>query len=214
MKKAQEKLYRTASVLALITIAYNLVEGGVSAWFGVEDESLALFGFGMDSFVEVISGAGIWHMVRRQRKNPEQEPDRFERRALRITGCGFYLLATGLLATAVYDGYSRHAPETTFWGMVISVVSVLSMWLLIRQKVKVGSALGSQAILADAACTRVCLYLSLILLASSAGYHLTGIGWLDAAGALGIAWFSLKEGKEALDKARGIQCGCSCSCKG
>jgi divalent metal cation (Fe/Co/Zn/Cd) transporter len=214
VEPAKERLYKTAAVLAVITVVYNLLEGGVSAWFGLEDESLALFGFGMDSFVEVISGAGIWHMVRRQRENPEQEPDQFERRALKITGGGFYLLAAGLLATAVYDSYSHHAPETTFWGMVISVVSIFTMWLLIRQKVKVGRALGSQAILADAACTRVCLYLSLILLVSSAGYHLTGIGWLDAAGALGIAWFSLKEGKEAFDKARGIQCSCSCSCKG
>ena len=207
MESAQEKLYRRASLLAVITIAYNLVEGGVSAWFGLEDESLALFGFGLDSFVEVISGAGIWHMVRRQRGNPDQAPDEFERRALRITGGGFYLLAAGLLFTALYDAYQSHAPETTFWGMVVSSISIISMWLLIRQKVKVGQALGSQAMLADAACTRVCLYLSLILLASSAGFHLTGVGWLDAAGALGIAWFSLKEGKEALDKARGIPCG-------
>ena len=214
MESGQEKRYRTAAVLAVITIAYNLFEGGVSAWFGLEDGSLALFGFGLDSFVEVVSGAGIWHMVRRQRENPELGPDRFERRALRITGFGFYLLAAGLLVTGLYDAYSGHEPETTFWGMVISAVSIVSMWLLIREKVKVGRALGSQAILADAACTRVCLYLSLILLLSSAGYHLTGVGWLDAAGALGISWFSFKEGKEAFEKARGISCGCSCSCNG
>jgi len=212
--QTKEKLYRAASALALITIAYNLFEGAVSAWFGLEDESLALFGFGLDSFVEVISGAGIWHMVRRQRVSAEQGHDLFERRALRITGCGFYLLAAGLFISGGYDGYSRHAPETTFWGMVISCISIFSMWLLIHYKVKVGRALGSQAILADAACTKVCLYLSLILLASSAGYHLTGIGWLDAAGALGISWFCLKEGREAFDKARGIPCGCSCSCSG
>lgn len=204
-----EKLYRTATLLALITIFYNILEGVVSAWFGFEDESLALFGFGLDSFVEVISGAGIWHMVRRQRENRDKDPDEFERGALKITGGGFYLLASGLLLTALYDALDRHAPTTTFWGMVVSCVSIVTMWLLIRQKVKVGKALGSQAILADAACTKVCLYLSLILLASSAGFYLTGIGWLDAAGALGIAWFSFKEGKEAFDKAAGIPCSCS-----
>jgi len=210
----KEKLYRTASALALITIVYNLLEGAVSTWFGFEDESLALFGFGLDSFVEVISGAGIWHMVRRQRENPVQGHDLFERRALRITGSGFYLLAAGLLVSGVYDAYSSHTPETTFWGMVVSCISIFTMWLLIHHKVKVGRALGSQAILADAACTKVCLYLSLILLVSSAGYHLTGVGWLDAAGALGISWFSFKEGREAFGKARGIPCGCSCSCNG
>lgn len=204
-----ERLYRTAALLALITIFYNILEGVVSAWFGLEDESLALFGFGLDSFVEVVSGAGIWHMVRRQRNNPDRNPDEFERRALRITGGGFYILAVGLLVTALYDALHMHAPTTTFWGVVVSCVSIASMWLLIRQKVKVGTALGSQAILADAACTRVCLILSVILLVSSGGYQLTGIGWLDSAGALGIGWFCLKEGKEAFDKARGIPCSCS-----
>jgi divalent metal cation (Fe/Co/Zn/Cd) transporter len=209
---SKEKLYRTALFLAFVTVAYNLLEGVVSAWFGFEDETLALFGFGIDSFVEVVSGAGIWHMVRRQRETPAQGHDLFERRALRITGYGFYVLAAGLIVTGVYDVFSRHAPKTTFWGIVISSVSIFSMWLLIHFKLKVGRALGSQAILADAACTRVCLLLSVILLASSAGYQLTGIGWLDAAGALGISWFCLKEGREALGKARGIPCGCSCSC--
>lgn len=209
MNRQLEKLYRAATILALVTIFYNILEGLVSAWFGFEDESLALFGFGLDSFVEVVSGAGIWHMVRRLRDNPDKNPDQFEQRALRITGTGFYLLAAGLLVTAVYDTLHRHAPVTTFWGMLVSTVSILSMWLLIQQKVKVGKALNSQAILADAACTRVCLYLSLILLASSVGYHLTGIGWFDSAGALGIGWFSFKEGREAFEKASGISCSCS-----
>lgn len=203
----KKALFSRAILLAVITIAYNLLEGGVSAWFGLEDESLALFGFGLDSFVEVSSGAGILHMVRRQRVNPVEEHDQFERRALRITGSGFYILAVGLVVTAVYDGYHGHEPETTIWGIIVSAISILSMWLLIHFKVKVGRALDSKAILADASCTRVCLYLSVILLASSVGFELTGIGWLDAAGALGIAWFCIKEGREAFAKASGIPDG-------
>lgn len=209
---AKDKLYRAALALAVITVGYNLLEGLVSVWFGFDDESLALFGFGLDSFVEVVSGAGIWHMVRRQRVTPEAGHDAFERVALRITGCGFYALAAGLAVSGIYDGYSGHAPKTTLWGIIVSLVSILSMWLLIHYKVKVGKALGSQAILADAACTKVCLYLSVILLVSSAGYQLTGVGWLDAAGALGISWFCFKEGREAFAKARGIPCSCSCNC--
>jgi divalent metal cation (Fe/Co/Zn/Cd) transporter len=208
----REKLYATASALALVTVAYNLLEGGVSVAFGVGDESLALFGFGLDSLVEVVSGAGIWHMVWRQRQCSEQGRDVFERRALQITGYCFYLLAAGLILSGGYDAYSGHTPKTTFWGIVISCISILSMWLLIHYKVKVGTALGSRAILADAACTRVCLYLSTILLVSSAGYQLTGIWWLDAAGALAISWFCLKEGKEAIDKSKGGSCSCSCNC--
>lgn len=207
---SQENLFRTASLLAVLTVVYNFGEGIVSAWFGIADETLSLFGFGLDSFVEVISGFGIWHMVRRQRLRGAEKRDVFERQALKITGWGFYLLAAGLVMTAGYDTAVAHTPKTTAWGIVISCVSIASMWLLLRQKVRVGTALGSEAILADAACSKVCIYLSVILLVSSIGYQLTGAGWIDAAGAFGIAWFSFKEGREALSKARGKSCCCGC----
>jgi divalent metal cation (Fe/Co/Zn/Cd) transporter len=207
------RLYRLASLLALITIFYNLGEGLVSVFFGLEDETVALFGFGLDSFVEVISGLGIWHMVRRVRNHgTDADPDRFERTALRITGSAFYVLAAGLTLTAAVNLYTRHAPETTLWGVIIASVSIVTMWLLIHYKVKVGKALGSDAIIADANCTKTCLYLSVILLVSSVGYEVTGIGGLDAAGALFIAWFSFREGREAFEKARGKGCACSGTC--
>jgi divalent metal cation (Fe/Co/Zn/Cd) transporter len=202
-------LYRRAGLLALITIGYNLVEGLVSVWLGLGDEAFALFGFGLDSFVEVISGVGIWHMVRRQRATSGLEPDRFERRALRITGGAFYLLAAGLSVTAAATIFQQHRPVTTFWGIIVALVSIVSMGLLIRAKVRVGTALASPAILADAACTRACLYLSVVLLAASAGYELTGIGWFDSLGTFGIALFSVKEGREAFRKARGLACCCT-----
>jgi len=84
------KWYRLALILAMITIAYNLIEGLVSVWFGFNDETLALFGFGLDSFIEVLSGVGILHMVNRLRKSPtEKQRDHFETLALRITGTAF-----------------------------------------------------------------------------------------------------------------------------
>lgn len=207
-----QELYRKAALLALITIIYNIAEGGVSVWFGAADETLSLFGFGLDSFVEVISGVGIWHMVRRLQRGEEEKRDDFERRALRITGGAFYLLAAGLVATAGLSIYDGHHPETTVWGIVVSLVSISFMWLLIRQKTTVGKALNSPAILADAACSRACLLLSVALLAASAGYELTGIGFLDSLGSLAIAWLSFKEGREAFGKADGMACSCSCSC--
>ena len=199
-----------ANGLALFTIFYNLLEGMVSVWMGASDETLALFGFGVDSFIEVISAIGVWHMLRRIRANGGETRDEFERRALRITGAAFYLLTAGLVATAVLNLYQQHRPETTFWGIVIALVSISFMWALINYKVKVGTALNSPAILADAACSRACMYLSLVLMASSLGYALTGIGSLDAIGALLIAGLSFKEGREAFDKAKGLSCSCCC----
>jgi len=205
---AQRKLYTTAHLLAVMTIYYNLVEGIVSVWAGAADETLALFGFGVDSFIEVISAIGVWHMIRRIRANNGETRDVFEQRALRITGGSFYLLTAGLVFMAITNIYQQHKPVTTRWGIVISLLSVSFMWLLIHYKTKVGKALNSAAILADAACSRACVYLSVVLLVASVGYELTGIGYLDAIGALLIAWFSWKEGREAIGKANGLNCSC------
>jgi divalent metal cation (Fe/Co/Zn/Cd) transporter len=203
------ELYRTAVLLALITIYYNIAEGVISVWFGAADETISLFGFGLDSFVEVISGIGIWHMVRRLGRGEVTDRDPFERRALQITGGSFYLLAAGLVATALVTIYRGHHPVTTRWGIVVALVSIIAMQALVHYKVKVGAALNSPAILADAACTRTCLRLSVVLLLASVGYTLSGIGFLDAVGSLGIAVLSFREGKEAFQMARGLACSCS-----
>lgn len=205
-----ERLLARANLLALLTIGYNFAEGSVSMLLGAADETLALFGFGVDSFIEVISAAGVWHMLRRIRRHGGAMRDSFEQRALRITGAAFFLLTAGLVATALLNLMMEHRPDTTFWGIVVSLLSISFMWLLIHHKTRVGTALNSPAILADAACSRACVYLSLVLLLSSTGFALTGIGSLDALGALLIAWLSWKEGREAFAKARGLDCACSC----
>ena len=180
-------------------------------FFGVSDESLALFGFGVDSFVEVVSGLGIWHMVRRMRQNGSEAPDTFERTALKTTGISFYILTAGLLITSVLNIYQGNRPETTLWGVIISAVSILTMWLLMHYKLKIGRQFNSPALIADAHCTKTCLYLSFVLLIASLGYELTGAGMLDSAGALVIAFLSFREGREAFEKAKG---NLSCSCPG
>ncbi|KAA0891450.1 cation transporter [Oryzomonas rubra] len=210
----REKLFSTARALAVFTILYNLLEGLASVWLGASDETLTLFGFGVDSFIEVVSAVGVWHMLRRVRANGGEQRDDFERKALKITGGSFYALTAGLLLMACLSIYQQHKPETTFWGVVVSLVSISFMWGLIHSKTKVGKTLGSAAILADAACSKTCLYLSLVLLAASLGYEATGIGSLDAAGAILIAWLSWREGRESFEKARGLACSCGCSCGG
>ncbi len=196
-------------MLALFTIFYNLAEGLLATWFGYEDETLTLFGFGVDSFIEMISGIGILHMVLRIRRSPAIHPDNFERTALRITGTAFYLLVAGLLAGAIVVIATNQKPESTFWGVVISVISIAVMLALIRAKRKVGRKLSSEAILADANCTQVCVYMSVVLLTASGLYELTRLPYLDAAGSLGLAWFSFKEGRECFEKAASARyCAC------
>jgi len=205
----KQLLYKSAFGLALFTIVYNIVEGIVSTYFGYEDESLALFGFGIDSFIEVVSGLGIAHMVLRIKFNPNSNRDKFEKTALRITGFSFYGLVIGLVTTSIYNIWTGHKPETTFWGVIISIVSIVIMWALIIAKKKVGKQLDSDAILADAECTKVCIYMSIILLISSGIYELANLAYIDSIGTLGLAYFSFKEGKECFEKTRHNKY-CSC----
>ncbi len=206
------KLYKIAFVLAIFTIVYNIVEGLVSTYFGLEDESLALFGFGTDSFIEVISGLGIAHMVLRIQKNPGSSKDRFEQAALRITGSAFYVLVVGLVATSLLNIWTGHQPVTTVWGVVISTLSILVMWLLVFWKRQVGRELNSEPILADANCTLVCMYMSVILLASSGLYELFKLPYIDSLGSLGLSYFAFTEGKECFEKANSEKyCSCQCS---
>jgi divalent metal cation (Fe/Co/Zn/Cd) transporter len=203
------KLYKIAFLLAVFTILYNLAEGIISTYLGYEDESLALFGFGIDSFIEVISGVGIAHMVLRIQKNPMSNRDEFERTALKITGLAFYALVLGLVITSLYNLWIGHKPVTTFWGVVISLISILIMWVLVIGKRKVGNQLNSAPILADANCTLVCIYMSVILLVSSGIYELFEIPYIDSIGTLGLAYFAFQEGRECFEKAR-YNKNCSC----
>ena len=202
------KYWSYALWLALFTIFYNLAEGLISVFFGISDETLTLFGFGVDSFIEVMSGIGILAMVLRIRQNPETPRSQFEKTALRVTGTSFYLLAIGLAITAIYNLFTAHKPETTLPGLIISIISIAVMWLLVIGKRKVGHTLNSSPILADANCTMVCVYMSLVLLASSLIYALTGFGIVDSIGALGLIYFSYNEGKESFEKAMGMDDCC------
>ena len=202
------KYWSYALWLAFFTIFYNLLEGLISIFFGISEETLTLFGFGVDSFIEVMSGIGILAMVLRIRQNPEMPRSHFEMTALRVTGTSFYLLAIGLAATAIYNLFTAHKPETTLPGLIISVISIIAMWALVMGKRKVGHTLNSSPILADANCTMVCIYMSLVLLASSLIYQLTGFGFIDSMGALGLIYFSYSEGKESFEKAAGLDDCC------
>lgn len=207
-KNSLSLYWQYALWLAIFTVLYNIVEGLISIFFGISDEALTLFGFGVDSFIEVMSGIGILAMVIRIRQNPDTSRSRFEITALRVTGTAFYLLAVGLGASAIYNVFTAHKPETTLPGLVISVISIAMMWLLVAGKRRVGRALNSVPILADANCTLVCVYMSIILLVSSLVYELTSFGFVDSIGALGLIYFSVKEGREAFEKANGIECEC------
>ena len=207
--RSTESLLNIAIILSIITIVYNIGEGLISTFFGFSDDTLALAGFGLDSFVEVVSGIGILHMVMRMKKNPISERDRFEKHALRITGTAFFILTIGLVVGAILNIIYDRSPDTTVVGIIISSISIATMWLLYRFKIKTGEALDSAPIISDAKCTLTCFYLSFILLGSSLLYEIFHIGYFDILGSLGIAYFAFNEGREAFEKAKSGSLTCS-----
>jgi divalent metal cation (Fe/Co/Zn/Cd) transporter len=206
MTDSAQKFYKQAYWLSLFTIFYNIVEGIISMVLGYADESLSLFGFGADSFIEVMSGIGIAIMILRIKQNPGSPKHRFEITALKITGTAFYLLSVGLFTGIVLNLVNHHKPETTLWGVIISLVSIAVMGWLMNAKINIGRKLHSEPIIADANCTRICIYMSLVLLVSSLVYELTGFAYADVIGAAGLIYFSINEGKEAFEKVKGKEC--------
>jgi divalent metal cation (Fe/Co/Zn/Cd) transporter len=201
-------LYKKAYRLSLFTIYYNIAEGVVSMIMGYTDETLTLFGFGVDSFIEVMSGIGIAVMILRIKQNPESSKNEFEIRALNITGIAFYILSAGLFAGIIVNIITKHKPETTVWGIIISIISIVVMTWLMKAKKSVAMKLGSQPIISDSNCTRICVYMSLVLLGASLIYELTGFAYADIIGTAGLIYFSINEGKEALEKARNKSSSC------
>lgn len=212
MNTSENKLYKLAFLLSMITIFYNFIEGIISTIFGATDDTLALFGFGVDSFVEVLSGIGIAHMIMRMKKHPVHKRDSFEITALKITGTAFYLLVAGLTIGAIMSVILDSQPQTTRVGIIISVISILTMYFLYRTKLNVGNKLKSEPIISDAHCTKTCFYLSFILLISSVAWEFFKIPYIDAAGSLGIAWYAFKEGREAFEKANTITLSADSCC--
>ena len=199
-------LYKKAYNLSLFTIFYNIAEGLISMILGFKDETLTLFGFGVDSFIEVMSGIGIALMILRIKQNPASSKNEFEIKALKITGTAFYILSIGLFVGIIINIINHHKPETTLWGIIISIISIMVMGWLMKAKKGVGIELDSGPIISDSNCTKVCVYMSIVLLASSLIYELTGFAYVDSIGAAGLMYFSISEGKEAFEKSKGKYC--------
>jgi len=209
LKHKEDKQFRWVFILAILTIFYNVAEGLVAIYFGVEDEALTLFGFGADSFIETISAIGVSQMVLRIRKNPESARGSFEILALKITGYCFYALAIVLVGSAVFIVINGHQPLSSIAGVIIALISIFSMWALVYAKISLGKKLNSSPVIADARCNLVCIYMSVILLVASALWEIFKIPYIDVIGSLALVYFAIREGKEAFEKAKGIH---SCSC--
>lgn len=186
----KEKSVKYGKFLEYLTISWNLIEGFVAIASGIVAGSVALVGFGIDSFIEVSSGAILlWRLY---------SGEKYEQRALQLVGISLLLLAGYVGFEAVRNLVYGQAPEASYVGIIIAVLSLAVMWWLAREKRMVAKEIHSHALEADAKQTDICMYLSAILLGGLGLNALFGWWWADPLAALCMIPIILKEGIGAL----------------
>lgn len=200
-----ETLRRRALLLSWFTVIYNIVEGIVSILLGMAAGSIALVGFGLDSFVESLSGGiMIWRFGRRGL--PAAEEERRERKATRLVGWTFLVLGAYVFYEALGKLVGQEEPEASPWGLALLILSLMIMPGLAWAKRRLGEALHSASLIADSRETLACAWLSATLIVGLSLNWLLGWWWADPVGALIVVWFLLREGRELIS---GEGCGCA-----
>lgn len=191
---------RRGLLLEYVTVGWNVLEGIVAVGAGLAAGSIALIGFGVDSFVETISGAVIiWRLLAETRgRHDEEAIERIDERAERLVGVAFLLLAAYVAFEALRSLINQEAPDASPVGIALTALSILVMLWLARAKRRIGEALGSRAVIADAQQTYACWHLSVVALAGLALNATLGLWWADPVAALGISVLLVREGIEAL----------------
>ena len=192
--------------LEYLTVGWNIVEGVVSVAAAVAAGSVALLGFGIDSFVETTSGLVlIWRLRAERHARDPEEIERLDQRAHKLVGISLFLLAAYVAFEAAKALITGERPKPTVVGIAITSLSLAVMWWLARAKRRTARGLGSRALEADSFQTTACFWLSLITLAGIALNAAFGWWWADPVAALGMTWFLVSEGREAW---RGEDCAC------
>jgi divalent metal cation (Fe/Co/Zn/Cd) transporter len=198
---------RHALRLEWLTIGWNVVEGIVAISAAVLAGSVALLGFGIDSFVESASGAVlVWRLLAEGRGLDPEQVERLDARAHKLVGASLFLLGAYIALDAATALWNREAPRPSAVGIVLAVVSIFAMQWLARAKRRAARRLGSRALAADAFQTTACFWLSVITLVGIGLNAALGWWWADPVAALGMTIFIAREGIEAW---RGEACGCS-----
>ena len=189
------QLVRRSRALAWFTIAWNTIEGAVGVLSGLAAGSVALIGFGVDSYVEVFAGAVIiWRLSKERHGDAVSEAA--ERRAVRIIAATFAALAVGIAVESVRKLITSDQPDPSSVGIALTIVSLAIMPALARAKRRVGEQLGSRAVTADATQTTLCVWLSAIVLGGLVANAVLGWWWADPIAAFGVVYVAGQEARE------------------
>ena len=190
----KEPSLRYALHLSYFTVAYNFIEGIVSILAGLLSGSIALIGFGLDSFIESLSGSVMIWRFYESRHFSDEEHERREKIAIKLVSYSFFVFGAYVLYESLKKLYLLEAPEPSIFGIIIALVSIIIMPILYYQKQKVGKNIASNSLLADSKQTLACVFLSVALLLGLLLYYLYGIWCADPIVGLFIVIFLFKEG--------------------
>lgn len=190
--------YRFGLLLSYVTVTYNVIEGIISVVVGAATGSVALVGFGLDSFIESLSGSVMIWRLSKHGKISEEEEERVEAKAANLVGATFFILAAYVLYEAIKSLVGNEVATPSLFGIVIAVLSLLVMPTLAYLKNKTGKEIGSHSLIADSKQTVVCVLMSLALLIGLAANYLYGIWWLDPVAGLFFVLILVKEGYTAI----------------
>jgi len=191
-----DNLYQKALTLSYFTVGYNILEGVASVIAGAFAGSIALVGFGLDSFVESLSGIIMIWRFRKHGIVSLEEEEEIEHRALKLVGYTFFILAAYILYESVTKLYYVEIPDTSLVGIIIAVLSIIIMPVLYIKKVQVGKTIGSKSLLSDAKETLACTFLSFALLLGLGLNYLWGLWQADPIVGIIVALYLVKEGRE------------------
>lgn len=191
-----DNLYRKALTLSYFTVGYNILEGVASVIAGAFAGSIALVGFGLDSFVESLSGIIMIWRFRKHGIVSLEEEEEIEHRALKLVGYTFFILTAYILYESVTKLYYVEIPDTSLVGIIIAVLSIIIMPILYIKKVQVGKTIGSKSLLSDAKETLACTFLSFALLLGLGLNYLWGLWQADPIVGIIVALYLVKEGRE------------------
>jgi len=183
------------------TVGWNVIEGLVAIAAGITAGSIALVGFGLDSYVEVASGLVLIWRLRKHGFGDEQE-EAAEKKAVLFVGATFLLLALYVTYESGKKLLFHEHPDESIVGIILAIVSLIVMPILAFYKKKIASEINSRALRADALETLACSYLSLTLIVGLGANALFGWWWADPLAALAMVYFLVREGWEAIEECR------------
>lgn len=195
---------RTAALaLSFFTVGYNLAEAAVAIVGSSLSGSTALWGFGLDSVVESLSGTVmVWRFWKFGLDSESEDFERIERRAARLVAWTFFILGGYIVLDAGYALLRREAPETSLIGILLAIASLIVMPVLFLLKYRLGKSIGSRSLVADSKETLACMLLSAALLLGLGAHAIWNWWWIDSAAALVIALLIFREGVETYRESR------------